>query len=201
MRFTRWGRCWGAGAAVVFAVALLCSGLSSSTVGVMAGQVIIEGFLDIKFPIFLRRFITVVPALIVIGIGFDPLKILNDSQVLLSFTLPAALIPLLLLTNREGDGQVLAARRGPASRDGRWRTIIVALNAVLAGAVRTVFMSGLRCSMGRWRWSRTRRWSRRRPRSRYRRRARSWFGSLYSLRPRSGFRAGSRLRTRAGFRT
>ena len=59
----------GRGAAVVFAVALLCSGLSSSTVGVMAGQVIIEGFLKIKFPIFLRRFITVVPALIVIGDG------------------------------------------------------------------------------------------------------------------------------------
>ncbi len=53
----------GRSAAVVFAVALLCSGLSSSTVGVMAGQVIIEGFLEIKFPIFLRRFITVVPAL------------------------------------------------------------------------------------------------------------------------------------------
>ena len=87
---------------MVFAVALLCSGLSSSTVGVMAGQVIIEGFLDIKFPIFLRRFITVVPALIVIAVGCDPLKILIDSQVLLSFTLPAALIPLLLLTNRAG---------------------------------------------------------------------------------------------------
>ena len=77
---------------MVFAVALLCSGLSSSTVGVMAGQVIIEGFLNIKFPIFLRRFITVVPALIVIGVGSNPLRILIDSQVLLSFTLPAALI-------------------------------------------------------------------------------------------------------------
>ena len=86
----------GRGAAVVFAVALLCSGLSSSTVGVMAGQVIIEGFLEIKFPIFLRRFITVVPALAVIAMGWNPLKILIGSQVLLSFTLPAALIPLLI---------------------------------------------------------------------------------------------------------
>ena len=91
----------GRGAAIVFAVALLCSGLSSSTVGVMAGQVIIEGFLNIRFPIFLRRFITVVPALIVIGIGADPLKVLNWSQVLLSFTLPFALVPLLLLVQRE----------------------------------------------------------------------------------------------------
>jgi manganese transport protein len=115
----------------VFAVALLCSGLSSSTVGVMAGQVIIEGFLKIQFPIFLRRFITVVPALVIIGMGLDPLKILIDSQVLLSFTLPAALIPLLILTNRES-----------VMRDFKsaWRTrmagwvvtgIILALNVVL----------------------------------------------------------------------
>jgi manganese transport protein len=121
----------GRSAAVVFAVALLCSGLSSSTVGVMAGQVIIEGFLDIKFPIFVRRFITVVPALIVIGIGADPLKILIDSQVLLSFTLPAALIPLLLLTNRAGVmGDFMSAQR---TRIAGWTVaaIILVLNAVL----------------------------------------------------------------------
>ena len=121
----------GRGAAVVFAVALLCSGLSSSTVGVMAGQVIIEGFLNIKFPIFLRRFITVIPALVVIGMGSDPLKILNDSQVLLSFTLPAALIPLLLLTNKAGVmGEFKSALR---MRVAGWTVagIIVALNAVL----------------------------------------------------------------------
>jgi manganese transport protein len=115
----------------MFAVALLCSGLSSSTVGVMAGQVIIEGFLDIKFPIFLRRFITVVPALIVIGIGGNPLRILIDSQVLLSFTLPAALIPLLLLTNREKVmGDFFSA---PRTRIAGWTvaTIIVVLNAIL----------------------------------------------------------------------
>jgi manganese transport protein len=121
----------GRGAAVVFAVALLCSGLSSSTVGVMAGQVIIEGFLNIKFPIFLRRFITVVPALIVIGIGSDPLKILNGSQVLLSFTLPAALIPLLLLTQRaKVMGEFRSALR---TQIAGWTVtgIILALNAVL----------------------------------------------------------------------
>ena len=121
----------GRGAAVVFAVALLCSGLSSSTVGVMAGQVIIEGFLDIKFPIFLRRFITVIPALIVIGVGWDPLKILNDSQVLLSFTLPAALIPLLMLTNKAG---VMGDfRSGLRMKVAGWTVagIILALNAVL----------------------------------------------------------------------
>jgi manganese transport protein len=121
----------GRGAAVVFAVALLCSGLSSSTVGVMAGQVIIEGFLDIKFPIFLRRMITVIPALVVIGVGWDSLKILIGSQVLLSFTLPAALIPLLLLTNRASVmGKFSSALR---MRVAGWTAaaVIVGLNAVL----------------------------------------------------------------------
>src|SRR6202789_3383644 len=129
--FRTLGPLLGRGAAVVFAVALLCSGLSSSTVGVMAGQVIIEGFLNIKFPIFLRRFITVIPALFVFGIGSDPLKILNDSQVLLSFTLPAALIPLLLLTNKAGVmGEFKSALR---MRVAGWTVagIILALNAVL----------------------------------------------------------------------
>ncbi|MBW4040127.1 MAG: Nramp family divalent metal transporter [Acidobacteria bacterium] len=121
----------GRGAAVVFAVALLCSGLSSSTVGVMAGQVIIEGFMDIHFPIFLRRMITVIPALVVIGIGWNPLKILIGSQVLLSFTLPAALIPLLLLTNRTAVmGDFCSTLR---TRVAGWvvATVIVGLNAVL----------------------------------------------------------------------
>jgi manganese transport protein len=121
----------GPAAATVFAVALLCSGLSSSTVGVMAGQVIIEGFLEIRFPIFLRRFITVIPALIVIAMGRSPFKILIDSQVLLSFTLPAALIPLLILTNRESVmGSFVSARR---TRLAGWviASVIVVLNGIL----------------------------------------------------------------------
>jgi manganese transport protein len=120
-------------AAIIFAVALLCSGLSSSTVGVLAGQVIIEGFLDIKFPIFVRRLITIIPALGVIAIGLDPLRILVLSQVVLSFTLPFALVPLLILTNRE---QVMGTfvSRGRMRLAG-WATvaIIVGLNVVLVG--------------------------------------------------------------------
>ena len=88
-------------AAMAFALALLFSGLSSSTVGTMAGQVIIEGFLEIKFSIFLRRLVTIIPALVVIALGLDPLRILVLSQAILSFTLPFALIPLILLTRRE----------------------------------------------------------------------------------------------------
>ena len=119
--------------ATVFAVALLCSGLSSSTVGVMAGQVIIEGFLDIKFSIFLRRLITIIPAMVVIAIGLDPLKILILSQVVLSFALPFALIPLLLLTNRASVMKsFVSARR---TRVAGWCAvgIILTLNVVLLG--------------------------------------------------------------------
>jgi manganese transport protein len=123
----------GPAAATVFAVALLCSGLSSSTVGVMAGQVIIEGFLHIKFPIFLRRLITVIPALIVIAIGLDPLRILILSQVVLSFALPFALIPLLLLTsNHEVMGDFASALR---TRIAGWSAaaVILTLNIILIG--------------------------------------------------------------------
>jgi len=90
----------GQASALIFAIALLCSGLSSSTVGTMAGQVIIEGFLNIRFSIFLRRLLTLIPAIAVIAIGLDPLKILILSQVVLSFALPFALVPLLMLTGR-----------------------------------------------------------------------------------------------------
>jgi manganese transport protein len=90
----------GSFSATAFAIALLCSGLSSSTVGTMAGQVIIEGFLNIRFSIFLRRLLTMIPAIVVIAIGLDPLKVLVLSQVVLSFTLPFALVPLIMLTRR-----------------------------------------------------------------------------------------------------
>jgi manganese transport protein len=125
------GPLFGRSAAVVFAVALLCSGLSSSTVGVMAGQVIIEGFLDVKFPIYLRRLITVVPAIAVIAIGFDPLRILFLSQVVLSFALPFALIPLLVLTGRVAVMETFASAL--RTRVAGWVVVgvILALNAVL----------------------------------------------------------------------
>jgi manganese transport protein len=123
----------GQAAATVFAVALLFSGLSSSTVGVMAGQVIIEGFLDIKFSIFLRRLITIIPALVVIAWGLDPLKILILSQVVLSFALPFALIPLLVLTNRSSVMRSFVSTR--RTKVAGWCAvgIIVSLNVVLLG--------------------------------------------------------------------
>ena len=127
------GPLFGSLAATVFAVALLCSGLSSSTVGVMAGQVIIEGFLDIKFPIFLRRAITVIPAIAIIATGLDPLRILVLSQVVLSFALPFALIPLLLLTSRVDVMRSFAS--ASRTRIAGWLavTVILSLNAILLG--------------------------------------------------------------------
>jgi manganese transport protein len=125
----------GPASATLFAVALLCSGLSSSTVGVMAGQVIIEGFLDIKFSIFLRRLITIIPALVVIAIGLNPLKILILSQVVLSFTLPFALIPLLVLTSRPSVMGLFSSAR--KTRVAGWVAVavILVLNVVLLGQI------------------------------------------------------------------
>jgi manganese transport protein len=121
----------GGGAAAVFAVALLCSGLSSSTVGTMAGQVIIEGFLDIRFSIFLRRLLTMAPALAVIAWGLDPLAILVLSQVALSFCLPFALVPLILFTARRDLMGELANDRLTTTAAVLTTAIVLTLNALL----------------------------------------------------------------------
>ena len=117
--------------AMVFAIALLCSGLSSSTVGTMAGQMIIEGFLDVKFSVFVRRLITLVPALVVIAVGLSPLKIIIFSQVLLSFTLPFALIPLLILTGRSSLMHQFTNGRLTAWLGWLTVAVIIALNGLL----------------------------------------------------------------------
>ncbi|MGH3274211.1 MAG: Nramp family divalent metal transporter [Streptosporangiaceae bacterium] len=90
----------GGGAALAFAVALLSSGLSSSSVGTYAGQVVMQGFIDRRIPVFLRRAITMVPALVVLAAGLPPTGSLVISQVVLSFGIPLALVPLVLLTRR-----------------------------------------------------------------------------------------------------
>lgn len=117
--------------AIAFALALLFSGLSSSTVGTMAGQVIIEGFLDIKFSIFLRRLITIIPALVVIGLRLDPLKILVLSQAVLSFTLPFALLPLIYLTRREAVMGDLVNNRITNTFAYTTIAVVIALNLLL----------------------------------------------------------------------
>jgi manganese transport protein len=91
----------GGASSVLFALALLASGLSSSAVGTLSGQVVMQGFIQRRIPIFLRRAITMLPALIVIAIGLDPSRTLVISQVVLSFGIPFALIPLFVFTSKK----------------------------------------------------------------------------------------------------
>jgi manganese transport protein len=90
----------GRASSVVFAISLLASGLSSSAVGTMAGQVIMQGFLRWHIPITVRRLVTMAPALIVIYMGLDPTRSLVISQVVLSFGIPLALVPLVMFTTK-----------------------------------------------------------------------------------------------------
>jgi manganese transport protein len=93
------GRLVGGGAALAFAAALLASGLSSSSVGTYSGQVVMAGFVNVRVPLMARRAITMVPALVILAVGVSPTSALVLSQVVLSFGIPFALIPLVLLTS------------------------------------------------------------------------------------------------------
>src|SRR4051794_11035629 len=90
----------GSASSTLFALALLCSGLSSSAVGTLSGQVIMQGFVRRTIPLFVRRAVTMIPAFVAIGIGVDPSRTLVISQVVLSFGIPFALIPLVMFTSR-----------------------------------------------------------------------------------------------------
>ncbi|MGZ4523600.1 MAG: Nramp family divalent metal transporter, partial [Mycobacteriaceae bacterium] len=94
------GQLVGGGAALAFVLALLASGLSSSSVGTYAGQIVMQGFIRRQIPIYLRRTVTMAPALVVLALGVSPTSVLVLSQVALSFGIPFALVPLILLTRR-----------------------------------------------------------------------------------------------------
>jgi manganese transport protein len=96
----QFGHLIGGGAALAFAVALLASGASSSSVGTYAGQVVMAGFINVKIPVFARRAVTMLPALVILAIGVNPTSALVLSQVVLSFGIPFAVIPLVALTSR-----------------------------------------------------------------------------------------------------
>jgi manganese transport protein len=96
----QFGHLLGGTAALAFAVALLASGASSSSVGTYAGQVVMGGFINIRIPLLLRRAITMIPAIVVLAVGMNPTNALVLSQVVLSFGIPLALIPLVMLTCR-----------------------------------------------------------------------------------------------------
>jgi manganese transport protein len=121
----------GSAASTVFAISLLASGLSSSTVGTMAGQVIMQGFLHVRIPLWVRRLVTMVPALVVIALGLDPTRTLVLSQVVLSFGIPFALIPLVLFTRRRDLMQELVNHRLTTLVASLVAAIIVVLNLYL----------------------------------------------------------------------
>lgn len=118
-------------ASVAFALALLASGLASSTTATMAGQVIMEGFIHHKINVWLRRLVTMLPTLVIIGLNIDPLQILVLSQVSLSFQLPFAVVPLVLFTSNPtimgpfANGRVIKALAWAAT------ATILGLNVVL----------------------------------------------------------------------
>ncbi len=124
----------GPAAAVLFGVALLASGLSSSSVGTLAGQVVMQGFIGRTIPLFVRRFVTMLPALVLIAVGIDPFRSLVISQVVLSFGIPFALIPLLLFCRNRSLMGGLVNRPTTTAAAGIVATLIIGLNAYLIAA-------------------------------------------------------------------
>jgi manganese transport protein len=121
----------GPGAAVAFGIALLASGLSSSSVGTYAGQVVMQGFIRRSIPLAVRRMVTMAPALVVLAIGLDPTKSLVISQVVLSFGIPFALVPLVILTRRPEVMGKLTNSRLTTVAAGVVASLIIALNVFL----------------------------------------------------------------------
>ena len=121
----------GDSSSVLFGVALLASGLSSSSVGTMAGQVVMQGFVNRSIPLFLRRLVTMLPALLIIAAGADPSRALVMSQVVLSFGIPFALVPLVLFCRNRGLMGTLVNRRVTTAAATVVATLIISLNAFL----------------------------------------------------------------------
>jgi manganese transport protein len=125
------GHLVGGGAALAFAGALLASGLASSSVGTYAGQVVMQGFIARTIPLALRRLVTMTPALIILAIGLNPSRSLVISQVVLSFGIPFALVPLVLLTRRRDIMGALVNRKVTTIAASIVAAMIIALNAFL----------------------------------------------------------------------
>jgi manganese transport protein len=121
----------GPSAALAFALALLASGFAASSVGTYAGQVVMQGFINRTIPLILRRLVTMLPALVVLALGFDPSRSLVISQVVLSFGIPFALIPLVLLTRRRDIMGALVNRRVTTALASVVAALIIALNGFL----------------------------------------------------------------------
>src|ERR1019366_3607589 len=121
----------GPASALVFGISLIASGVSSSHVGTMAGQVVMQGFVDFQIPIWLRRVATLIPALVVIYLGFDPTRTLVISQVILSFSLPIPVITLIMFTRNRAIMGKLVNHPAVTALAIICATVILLLNAVL----------------------------------------------------------------------
>jgi manganese transport protein len=121
----------GGASSVLFALALTASGLSSSTVGTMSGQIVMQGFIRRRIPVWVRRVVTMLPAFAVIGWGLDPSRTLVISQVVLSFGIPFALAPLVLFTSKRDIMGALVNGRGTIAAATVVTALISALNVFL----------------------------------------------------------------------
>jgi manganese transport protein len=128
---SEFGNLVGGGAALAFAGALLASGLASSSVGTYAGQVVMQGFIARTIPLALRRLVTMTPALIILAVGLNPSRSLVISQVVLSFGIPFALVPLVLLTRRRDIMGALVNRNVTTIAASIVAAMIIALNGFL----------------------------------------------------------------------
>ena len=115
----------GIGAAGVFLVSLIASGVASSTVGTMAGQMIMQGFIGFRIPVWVRRLVTMLPALVVVALGVNATNALVTSQVVLSIALPLPMIALLIFTGRRDIMGVFV--NGAVTRIGAWAATVVVL--------------------------------------------------------------------------
>jgi manganese transport protein len=117
--------------AIAFGLALLASGFASSSVGTYAGQVVMQGFINRRIPLIMRRIVTMTPALIVLALGVDLTKSLVISQVVLSFGIPFALVPLVLLTSKREVMGELVNRRITTITASVVAALIISLNLFL----------------------------------------------------------------------
>ena len=129
--FDQFGNLVGPAAAILFGVGLLASGISSSTVGTLSGQVIMQGFINYRIPLFLRRIITMTPALVIIALGINPTRALVLSQVVLSFGIAFALVPLILFSGDRDLMGTLVNHRLTTALAWLVAALIIALNAFL----------------------------------------------------------------------
>jgi manganese transport protein len=121
----------GIGAAGIFLLSLIASGISSSVVGTMAGQMIMQGFIGFRIPIWLRRVITMIPAFIVVALGANATSALVISQVVLSIALPLPMIALVMFTRRRDIMGAFVNKQLTNAVAIGGTAIILALNAVL----------------------------------------------------------------------